>query len=167
MLLGLDSADLQYAIQKVRGKSREFITRLTPLQWICIGNTGPTSQEVCHTNFANTCFVKNQAEIQQISSTLKQFWEIENVQSPHDAPIVCIEEQFALKEVGSTLSFENQIYGVSIPWKSDAHALPDNYIMALRRLENTEKGLKKCIERYVQKGYVTKIQEPEQSTSRW
>ena len=32
---------------------------------------------------------------------------------------------------------------VSIPWKSDTRALPDNYEMALRRLENTEKRLEK------------------------
>ena len=49
--------------------------------------------------------------------------------------------------------------------------------MALRRLENTDKGLKKspdveqaynkCIEQYIQKGYVTKTQESERLMSRW
>ena len=111
--------------------------------------------EVYHTNFAYTYFVENQAEIEQINLTLKQFWEIENVQSPHDAPIVRIEEQVSMKKVESTLSFENQtmkkvestvsfenqMYRVGIPWKSDTRALPDNYEVALRRLENTEKWL--------------------------
>ena len=73
-----------------------------------------------------------------------------------------------MKRVESALSFENQMYRVGIPWKSDTRALPDIYEMALRRLENTEKWLKKspdvvkaynkCIEQYVQKGYVTKVQ---------
>ena len=71
MLVGLDCADLLYAIQEVRGKPGETIAMLTPLEWTCIGNTGPTSQEVCHTNFAYTYFVKNQSEIEQINSTLK------------------------------------------------------------------------------------------------
>ena len=133
MLLGLDCADLLYAIQEVIGKPGEPIARLTPLGWTCIGNTGPTSQEVCNTNFAYTYFVKNQSEIEQINSTLRQFWEIENVQSPHDAPIVRTEEQLAMKKVESTLSFENQMYRVCIPWKSDTRALPDNYEMALKR----------------------------------
>ena len=84
-------------------------------------------------------FVKNQAEIEQINSTLKQFWEIKNVQSPHDAPLVRIEEQLAMKKVESMLSFENKMYRVGIPWKSNARALPDNYKMALKRLESTEK----------------------------
>ena len=82
-----------------------------------------------------------------------------------------------MKRVESAISFENQMYRVGILWKSNARALPDNYEMALRRLENTEKRLKKspdvvkaynkCIEQYVQKGYVTKVKELEQSMSRW
>ena len=92
------------------GKPGEPIARLTPLGWTCIGNIGPTSQEVCHTNFAYTYFVKNQTEIEQIYSTLKQFCEIENVQSPHDAPLVRIEGQLAKKKVeSSTLLFGNEI----------------------------------------------------------
>ena len=142
MLLGLDCADLLYAIQEVRGKPGEPIARLTPLGWTCIGNTGPTSQGVYHTNFAYTYFVKNQAEIEQINSTSKQFWDIENVQSPHDAPVVRIEEQLAMKKVERTLSFENEMYRIGIPWMSDVRALPDNYEMALKGLENTEKRLK-------------------------
>ena len=79
-----------------------------------------------------------------------------------------------MKKVESTLSFEIQMYRVGKPRKSDARTLPDNYELALRRPENTEKRLKKsadveqaynkCIEQYVQKGYVTKVQE---SMSRW
>ena len=81
-----------------------------------------------------------------------------------------------MKKVESTLLFENQMQRVGISWKSDTRELPDNYRMALRRLENTEKRFKKskdvaqaynkCTERYVQKGYVTKVQEPERSKSR-
>ncbi|MCG8034838.1 MAG: DUF1759 domain-containing protein, partial [Candidatus Thiodiazotropha taylori] len=177
MLLGLDCADLLYAIQEVRGKPGEPIARLTPLGWTCIGNTRAPSQEVCHTNFAYTYFVKNQAEIEQINATLKRFWEIENVQSPHDVPIVRIEEQMAVKKVESTLTFENQMYRVGIPWKSNARVLPDNYEMALSRLENTEKRLKrspevattyqKCIEQYIEKGYVTKVKDHDRALSKW
>ena len=58
MLLGLDCADLLYAIQEVRGKPGEPIARLTPLGWTRLGNTGSPSQEVCHTNFAYKYFVK-------------------------------------------------------------------------------------------------------------
>ena len=108
---------------------------------------------------------------------LKQFWEIEDVNSPLDKPIVRIEKQLVLQKVENTLFFENQMYRVGFPWKSNNSALPNNYEMALRRLENTEKRLhrspdvaqayNKCIEQYIEKGYITKIQEQERPTSRW
>ena len=69
------------------------------------------------------------------------------------------------------------MYRVGVPWKTNDAALPDNYEMALSRLENTEKRLKKspevpyaynkCIEQYIEKGYVTKVQEHDRSLSRW
>ena len=177
MLLGLDCADLIYAIQEVRGKPGEPIARLTPLGWTCIGNPCPEYPEVCHTNFAYTYFATHPSETEKINSALKRFWEIEDVQSSHDVPIVRIEEQLALKTVEKSLTYENQMYRVGLPWKTAHPALPNNYAMALRRLENTEKRLKRstdiassysqCIEQYIEKGYVKKIQEPEQSTAQW
>ena len=177
MLIGLDCADLIYAIREVRGKPGEPIARLTPLGWTCIGNPCREYPEVCHTNFAYTYFANHESEIEKINSTLKQFWEIEDVQSSHNVPIVRIEEQLALKMVENSLSYENHMYRVGVPWKTTNTTLPNNYDMALRRLENTEKRLKKsvdvaqaysqCIDQYIEKGYVTKVQEPEQSTPQW
>ena len=71
MLLGLDCADLIYAIQEVRGKPGEPIARLTPLGWTCIGSIGSEYPEVSHTDFAYTYFVKHQSELEKINSTLK------------------------------------------------------------------------------------------------
>ena len=69
------------------------------------------------------------------------------------------------------------MYRVGVPWKERQPVLPDNYDMALRRLENTENRLKqshdiadsysKFIERYIEKGYVRKIMEQEKSKSKW
>ena len=130
MLLGLDCADLIYAIQEVRGKPGEPIARLTPLGWTCIGNISSEHQEVCHANFAAyTYFVKHQAETAKINATLKQFWKIEDVHSPHDVPIVCMEEQLAMKKIENTLSFENLMHRA---------ALQDNYELTLSRLGHTD-----------------------------
>ena len=175
MLIGLDCADLLYAIEEVRGRPGDPIARLTPLGWTCIGNLGSDRQEVIHTNFACTYFVKNQSEIEVINTTLKQNWEIEDVSAPHETPIIRIEDQLAMKKVKNSLTYENKMYRVSIPWKMNKPALPDNYIMALSRLENTEKRLKRspevahaynqCFDHYIEKGYVTRVQD--RSTSKW
>ena len=76
-----------------------------------------------------------------------------------------------------SINYENQMYWVGVSWKERQPVLPDNYEMALRRLENTENRLKrshdiadaysKCIERNIEKGYVRKIMEQEKSKSKW
>ena len=56
-----------------------------------------------------------------------------------------------------------------IPWKGDRMVLPNNYLMALRRLQNLEKTLVKNPEmaksyqqiicRYLERGYIKKIEQ--------
>ena len=178
LLIGLDCAYLHCAIEEVKGKPNEPIARLTPLGWTCIGNPGRKNEgAMLQTNFASTFFAKDQSSLNQLNSTLKRFWEVEEEPSMHKAPVIRPEEKLALQTAENTIKFENQMYRVGVPWKERHPTLPGNYGMALQRLENTEKRLKrspdiadsynKCIEQYVEKGYVRKIQEHEICESRW
>lgn len=177
VLIGLDCADLLCAIEEVKGRPGEPIARLTPLGWTCIGNPGSSSRPILQTSFSTTYFARDQSEIERLNANLKRFWEIEDVSSLKEPPIIRIEEQAAMKRVEQSIKFENQMYRVSIPWKDREPVLPDNYQMALRRLENTEKRLRrspdiataysKCIEQYIEKGYIRKIPEHEHSQSKW
>ena len=112
-----------------------------------------------------------------MNTTLKRFWEIEEEPSTHKAPVIRLEEKVALQTAENTITYENHMYRVAVPWKERHPVLPDNYDMALRRLENTEKRLRRSpaiadsystrIEQYVEKGYVRKIQEHEKGESKW
>ena len=62
MLIGLDCADLLYAMQEVRGRPVEPIARLTPLGWTCVGNPDSNCQEVMQTHFASTYFVRGMSK---------------------------------------------------------------------------------------------------------
>ena len=91
--------------------------------------------------------------------------------------MIRLEEKLTLQTAEHSMNYENQMYRVGVPWKERQPVLPNNYDMALRRLENTEKRLKrspdiadsysKCIEQYIEKGYVMKIMEHEKSKSKW
>ena len=56
-------------------------------------------------------------------------------------PILRIEEQCALQKAQYANNFENGMYRVGVPWRSNGSELPNKYKMALKRLENTEKKL--------------------------
>ena len=52
ILIGLDYADLLYAIEERRGKPGDPIARLTPLGWTCIGNLDSHDNTILQTKFA-------------------------------------------------------------------------------------------------------------------
>ena len=176
ILIGLDCADLHYALEEVRGKPGEPVARLTPLGWTCIGIPEP-SKNVLQTNFAYTYFIKDVSGIEKLNQNLKKFWEIESASTTLETPVVRIEEQLALNKVKQSFTYEQQMYRVGVPWKCNDPALPNNYKMARQRLENTEKRLKRspeigkaygeCIKKYMERGYVRKLKEDDHLTSRW
>lgn len=144
VLIGLDCADLHCPIREVWGRPREAIARLTPLGWSCLDNPGSVGRTIAQIHFASTYFVKDRAEIEELNSNLKRYWEIEEMPLVGTGtvgykPIVRIEEQWAMKKIEQSIGFENNMYRVGVPWRSNERTLPNNYGMALRRLENTEK----------------------------
>lgn len=85
------------------------------------------------------------------------------------SPVLSKLDTSVLHKSEETLTYSDGRYSVAIPWKELAPKLHDNYQMALNRLENTEKRLRKnpevaemygkTIEKYIEKGYVQKISE--------
>ena len=184
VLIGLDCTDLHCAIQEVRGRPREPIARLTPLGWTCIGNprSDETFKTTMQTHFASTYIIKDRAEIEQLNTKLKRFWEIDDMSvlrtgTMGDKPIVRIEEQSALKKAEQSIQFADGMYRVGVPWRGNEPKLPVNYKMALKRLENTEKKLVRSpaiatpycatINQYIDKGYIKKVGDQNRNKSKW
>ena len=143
-----------------------------PLGWTCLGNPGSGDRTAVQTHFARTYFVKDRAEIEQLNTNLKRFLEIDDMSVARTSiieqkPIVRIEEQSALQKVEYSIQFENGMYRVGVLWRSNGSELPNNYKMALKRLENTEKKLARSpavasaysetINLYIKKGYIRKV----------
>lgn len=101
----------------------------------------------------------------ELNATLKWFWGIESVETVQ--PSMSRNDKLALDSVDKSLMYTNNSYTVSVPWKDSKRQLPNNYGMALNRLKNTEKRLRKdqhvgevyseTIEKYVQKVYIRKV----------
>ena len=79
---------------------------------------------------------------------MKRFWEIGDAMvvkagGMRDIQIVRTDEKLAIKTVENFFRYDGNLYRVGIPWKREKRVLPDNYNMALRRLESTDKRLEK------------------------
>ena len=94
-----------------------------------------------------------------------------------ETPIIRIEDNLAMSTVKQSISYENQMYRVEIPWNCDNPDLQSGYKMALQRLQNKEMRLKRilevskaysdCIQRYVEKGYGTKGPAADHLNTKW
>ena len=172
LLIGTDYSDLHYSLRDIKGKPGEPIARLTPLGWTCIGSPAENDSDGQETHFS-TFFVQDRIQMDEVNDTLRSFWEIE-ASGTSPSPILSKLDTSVLRVTEESLTYADGRYSVAIPWKESAPQLHDNYQMALKRLENTEKRLRKnpevadiyeqTIEKYVEKGYVQKISETSPET---
>lgn len=168
VLIGLDCLELHAAIFEVRGQPGQPVARLTPLGWTCVG------QILSNGSSDQTFFVKDQ----ELNTALRKFWEIEEV-STEKQPLYSESEQAALNQSEQSLRIVDDRYEIGIPWKESKDKLENNYEMARKRLENTEKRLNKnpeiretyskTINMYLEKGYINKIPggKTDDSKSNW
>ena len=160
LLIGVDQSDLLYSLEDVRGQPGEPIARLTPLG--CLGSPKIDAARI-QTNF--TFFVNDS---DNFNTLILRYWDIEE---PKEMQTVNPEEKLARERVTESLTFEDGHYSVGMPWKANKGVLPDNFSMALRRLQNTEKRLQKfpevgqaysdVLHEYQKKGYIHKVSPEE------
>ena len=110
-----------------------------------------------------------------INTVLQKFWEVD-CSAIEGTPLSC-ENKRILEYTENTIQLVDGRYRVSIPWKGDRMVLPNNYSMALRRLQNLEKTLVKNPEiaksyqeticRYLYRGYIKKIEQTETLKASW
>ena len=172
LLIGTDYSDLHYSLRDIKGEPGEPIARLTPLGWNCIGSPAENDSDGQETHFS-TFFVQDRIQMDEVNDTLRSFWEIE-ASGTSPSPVLSKLDTSVLRVTEESLTYADGRYSVAIPWKESAPQLHDNYQMALKRLENTEKRLRKnpevaeiykqTIEKYVEKGYVQKISETSPET---
>ena len=179
LLIGLDCADLHYSFKDIRGRPGQPIARLTPLGWTCIGALGDVCLKDSRSHFARTYFVLDQNSVEDVNVVLRQFWEIDSG-GVENASVLTIEEKMAVEKIERSVKFIEGRYQVAIPWRDNLSkmSLPNNYKMALQRLQNLEKRLIRdpkvasaygeIIEKYLDKGYVRKIDNfEEKSIVKW
>ena len=177
MLIGIDYADLHFAKCEIKGRPGDPIARLTPLGWTCVGNLSPLSSVQTHFGFFHTFSARDIVAVEEseINLSLRKFWEVEEIVQKEKA--MSREDQKVIEQLCESMSFDNGNCRVGIPWKEGKPTLPNNYEMAVRRLENTEKRLEHCpevqqayqktISQYLDKGYIHKVGQTDENDKMW
>jgi hypothetical protein len=75
---------------------------------------------------------------------LRKFWELESIGIKEESGNqMTVEEKAAMTKVAETLTFENGLYTVGIPWREGEPKLGNSYEAALVRFKRQEKSLKR------------------------
>ena len=172
VLIGVDHPGGHTSLAEVRGTTGEPIARLTPLGRTCIGPPSPTAKVCAFSGFAQTFFVQKQKhQDTELNHLVRQLWEVDG--HSHLAPsrqLLTKPEAEAVQRVERSCTVIDGRYQVTLPWKDDTEqtSLPDSYPMALRRLEHTERRLRRdpeiaesysrTIRQYADKGYIVKAE---------
>ena len=173
ILIGVEYSFLHSSTVDLSGQDPKGpVARLGPLGWTCIGSPNG-SKGFCHkrASFLSKFFVRPTV-FDEINATLKKFWEVENSGiNVEKQEILTSDEKKALNQVQNSLRLVDGRYQLEVPWKNERPVLPDNYTMALKRLENTELKLLKhpemaqdyqaTITSYLQQGYIRKLLDNE------
>ena len=106
--------------------------------------------------------------------SLKKFWELESIgiTDQQQKKEMSGEENDALQQFHSTISFDGERYEVGLPWKRDHPELASNYQQALRRMLKVERALhederkeemyKEAMQQYFKDGHAREITEEDQ-----
>ena len=173
ILIGVEYSFLHSSTVDLKGPDPKGpVARLGPLGWTCIGSP-IGSKGFCHkrTSFLSTFFVRPNV-LDEINASLKKIWEVENSGLNVDKrEILTPDEKKALSQVQNSLKLVDGRYELEVPWKHKRPVLPDNYTMALKRLEKTKLKLLKnpemahdyqaTITSYLQQGYIRKLPDDE------
>jgi hypothetical protein len=165
LLIGQDCPVLLRQLEARYGKPDEPYAVRTVLGWTICGPIDGAEDDERSAYFISSA---SQLSVQDNNFSLRNFWEIEKIPE-HKELTFTKKEQQILEHTERTTVKVNDRYQVNLPWrKSNNDQIPDSYDMALRRLESTERRLKKspilrerytsAIEEYEKGGYIEKLE---------
>lgn len=176
ILIGLQHSKFLLGTNNHTAGEDDPIASKTQLGWTVFGNAAHSLGVVALTNHKRTGVqlsireaTKGDDELHQL---VKQYFTTENFGvSPTKRDLISAENERALAIMNRTMRKVDDRYEIGLLWKTDNIHLPDSYPMAMNRLINLERSLKKRpellewknkhVEELLQKGYARKATEEE------
>lgn len=161
LLIGQDTPDLTFPEETRRGKPGEPYACLTALGWVMNGPIGQSKSN----NFTSSTFANAKPEL-SIERQLETLWKLED-DDCGDSLGLSNSDRKALGVWNKSVKLVDQHYSMDIPFKERPPELPDNRLMAERRLHLLGKRLQRdseLSERYtanvhelLEKGYAEPV----------
>ena len=136
LILGVQYSHLHAEDEMRQGRQFEPVAKRTKLGWFVMGaDRSPKSSNVCSVSF-----------VQPVN--LQKFYEFETlgIQAPQchcSESVMSIENKRAIELMEGSCKKKGERYEIGLPWKKDKALLPNNYVLAEKRLFSLERSLRK------------------------
>ena len=150
ILIGADMPELLLHKEFRKGRSDEPMAVKTQLGWVLFGGTNTTSM-------ISSNFINHQPE--SLHQSVERFWAVESYGTlkHNDATMMSSPEKLAMKILEETTTKIDGQYHIGMLWKQDTPVLPNNRVLAVKRLHSVERKLGKAPE--LEKRYHTAMND--------
>jgi hypothetical protein len=159
LLIGCDVLEAHVTLDQRIGRNGEPFATQTKFGWIVRGPLNSNLSKVRHVNCVGGQDVS-------LADCVAKFYELEFKDDSPGEKDLSVEDREAFAIVERTTSLTKDRYVVGLPWRPD-RSLPDNYSMAIRRLEllrkrlvrdpELEKKYRQVINEHETKGYISRV----------
>ena len=87
--------------------------------------------------------IVTETENAELNSLLKRFWNLASIAITPADPQLTPEEKLAWAKVSKSFKFNGELYEVAVSWREERPKLPNNLLIAKKRLVSTERKLMK------------------------
>ena len=171
LIIGCNVPEAFWVLEERRGNKGDPYTIRSPLGWTLIGPMDRLECKNSHycVNFTRIASVEKEDVLMQ---QLERFWKTENAGLIPDCKVsMSVEDKRALAVMESSAKLVDGHYQLALPWRDPAPKLPNNQVMAERRLQLLKKRFlrdpelfekyKATIQDYMIKGHAKKVQADE------
>ena len=140
LIIGCNVPEAFWVLEERRGNKGDPNAISSPLGWMLIG---PMDRMECNNghycvNFTRIVNVEKEGHF--LMQQLERFWKTDNAGLIPDCKVsMSIEDKRALAVMESSAKLVDGHYQLALPWREPAPKLPNNRIMAERRLQLLKK----------------------------
>ncbi|XP_048587702.1 uncharacterized protein LOC125570270 [Nematostella vectensis] len=161
LLIGNDVPEVHWTYEERRGRRKQTYAARTILGWTVVGPLVQTNND--EEDFIFAC------EAETLTHQIRRMYDADFAESPSSGKSMSVEDKRALAIMESSACLVDGHYQLSLPWKYQPPCLPDNRVVAEKRLSYLKHRLErnpvlhqkysKTVEEYIDLGHAERISE--------
>lgn len=167
ILIGSDMPELVCPYEVRRGRPGQPCAMRSKLGWVVLGKLPADNFYI---NRGQTHFVQERG-LRELDLQVRKMWETDYNEKSADIKCMSQVDKMVLSQIEESTNINSGHYEISLPFKKEVNVLPNDYFMAVKRLQNLKSKLEKdsalktmytqAMNKYIEDGHAIKVSDSE------